>query len=143
MHDVDLSLQFVQRSAFVERVGYEQVRFQRIFVFEQIIAQIQEALFEVAGVEILRRDAIVSEFPYILREAAAKVEKRVLRLRSFQQREDTRVAWLEGNGEVEESKAADARIGLEGPCSFPLQARQVSCNIIWKCLDGQFQGYEE
>ena len=51
------------------------------------------------------------EFPDILREAAAEIEKRVLRFRIFETGKYTRVAWLEGYRELEESELADARIG--------------------------------
>ena len=70
--------------------------FHRVLISEQIIAQVQESLFHVTSVEVLRRDTIVCEFPDILREAATEIEKRVLRFRVFETGKDTRVARLKG-----------------------------------------------
>ena len=68
--------------------------FHGVLVFEQVVAQVKEMLFEVTCVKILRRDAVVNQFPYVLSKAAAKVEKSVLGLGLFEEREDTRVAGL-------------------------------------------------
>lgn len=100
------------------------MRFHCISIFEQIVAQIQEALLEVTCVKVLRRDAVVNEFPYILGEAAAQIEKCMLRLRFFEEREDARVGRLKTYGEVEEPEQAEARIWFGVPCPFSLCAGQ-------------------
>lgn len=84
--------------------------FHCIPVLEQIVAQVQEALFEVTRVEILGRGAVVSELLDVLSEAAAEIKKFMLRFRISKQREDTLIGWLKGYGEVEESESADTRI---------------------------------
>ena len=63
----------------------------------------------------------MGKFSCVLSETAAKVEKSVLRLRFFEKREDTGVAWLVGYRDVEESEQADARIRSDSPCSISLR----------------------
>ena len=109
----------------VKNIGGEEVCFNCVLVFEQIIAHVKEALFEVACVEILGRDAVVGKFSCVLSETAAKVEKRVLRLGFFEERENTGIAWLVGYGDVEESEHADARIRSDSPCSVSLRLCQL------------------
>lgn len=109
----------------VKNVSGEEVCLDRVLVSEQIIAQIKETLFEVARVEVFRRDAIMGEFSRVLSETAAKVEKGVPRLWFFKEREDTWVAWLVGYGDVEESEHADARIWSDSPCSVSLRLCQL------------------
>ena len=109
----------------VKHISGEEVSFDFAFVFEQIIAHVKEALFEIACVEIFGRDAIMGKFSCVLSETAAKVEKSVLRLWLFEEREDTRVAWLVRYGDVEESELADARIRSDSPCSVSLHSCQL------------------
>ena len=109
--------------------------FHRLLVFEQIVAQVKEALLLIACVEILGRDAVVHEFPYVLREAAAEVEKCVLRFRLLEEGQDTRVAGLGGDGELEEPKPADARIWSPGPRPLSLYV----CALVAKiCVTRRF-----
>ena len=65
------------------------------------------------------------KFSRVLSETTAKVEKSVLRLRFFEEREDAGVAWLVGYGDVEESELADARIRFDSPCSVSLRLGQL------------------
>ena len=99
--------------------------FNCVLVSEQVIAQVKEALFEIACVEILGRDAIMGKFSCVLSETAAKVKKSVLRLGFFEEREDTGVARLIGYGDVEESELADARIRSDSPCFVSLRLGQL------------------
>ncbi len=68
----------------------------------------------------------MNQFPDVLREAAAEVEERVLRLRFFEEGQDASVARVAGNGEFEKSEAADAGIWFAGPCSISLCTCQLS-----------------
>lgn len=77
VYDVDFPLQLVQRSAIFQGVGREEMAFHRFLVSKQIVAQVEEFLLKVACVKVFGRDAVVHEFPYVLREAAAEVQKRV------------------------------------------------------------------
>ena len=109
--------------------------FHRLLVFEQIVAQVKEALLLIACVEIIGRDAVVDEFPDVLREAAPEVEKCVLRLGLLEEGEDTRVAGLGGYGELEEPKPADARIWSPGPRPLSLHV----CALVAKiCITRRF-----
>ena len=105
----------------VKDISGEEVCFKYVLVSEQIIAHVQEALFEVARVERFGRDAIVGKFSCVLSKTAAEVEKSMLRLRFFEKREDTGVAWLVGYGDVEKSELADAGIRSDSPCSVSLR----------------------
>ena len=67
----------------------------------------------------------MGKFSCVLSETATEVEKSVLRLWLFEEREDTGVAWLVGYGDVEESELADARIRSNSPCSVSLHSRQL------------------
>ena len=95
-----------------------------ISVFEEIEAQVEELLLQVARVEVFGRCAVVDEFSDILREAAPEVEKGVWGLGVFEEGEDAWGAGLLGDGHVEESEHADARVGSAGPCFVSLWACQ-------------------
>lgn len=105
VNEVELSvLQAV--SAICEDVSGDELRvLQRVSVFEELVAQIDEGLIELGAGQIARRGPFKGQLPDVLTETAAYIEQGGA---VFQSGEDVIVVQSPTDGEFEEGVAADA-----------------------------------
>ena len=134
--DIECTAHCIQRSAFIvflENVSGKEVRFERVLIAEEIEAQVEEVLLQVAGVEGVGGGAVVDEFADVLGEAAAEVEEAgAVGWGLFEEEEDAGVASLGGDGHFEEAEHADARVGVAGPGFVSLWLRVSMVVRRWR-----------
>ena len=103
--DVDAAKQVLGLRIRLEDVSRDEVRGWDLRpVEEEIVSQVDERLFDLDAVDVLRRGAVEYELAEILRESAPHVEEFLTLLQAF---EDLGVARLLQDAEVEEMPVPD------------------------------------
>lgn len=97
-----------------EEVRDDEAAAEGAVVAEEVVAEVDEARFEVEAVEVPRGGAVGDEFAQVLREAAAEVEEGLRGVVGAEAGEDFGVEGVAAEAEVEEAVLADAGVRVDG-----------------------------
>ena len=139
IYNVDLTFQLLQSAVGVEDVGVDKPTLQRLLVFEELVAQLDELQLEVGAVALPAVDAVCDQASDVLGKSTAEVQVRLLASEHAWQ--DLRAVELVlAYGEVEETPLSDARVGSDGPRFITLrvlisvvrEALGLGYSVLWR-----------